>query len=108
MNPYDKARELAKAIEGSAQYKNFQEAKALIEEKPSAKAMVEDFQKKQLELQKKVLAGEEIDEKAQENLQELYSVLALDPDAANFLNTEFSLGQMIQEIMNILTDVLER
>ncbi|HHX03064.1 MAG TPA: YlbF family regulator [Tissierellia bacterium] len=107
MNPYDKARELAKAIEESPQYKNFQEAKKLIEDKPSAKKMVEDFQKKQLEYQRKALSGEE-DPEAENKLKELYAALSLDSDAANFMNTEFSLGQMLQEIMKILSDVLER
>lgn len=108
MNPYDKARELARSIEESSQYKNFQQAKSLLEDKPAAKTMVEDFQKKQLELQKRLLAGDELDEAAEEKMKELYGALSLDPDAANYLNTEYALGQMLQEIMKILSDVLER
>ena len=107
MNPYDKARELARAITESDEFKKFQAAKLGLEADDSAKSMIEDFQKKQFELQKKQMMGEELKDEDSQKIQELYGILSLNKVAGEFLQAEFGYARMMQDVMKILQDVLE-
>lgn len=107
MNPYDKARELARSIESSDVYKKFKELKSKVEADEATHAMIEDFQKKQFELQKKQMLGEELSEEDSKKLQELFSILSLNQLAADYMAAEFQFAQMMQDISKILADVIE-
>lgn len=108
MNPYDKARELRRAIEESEQYKKYLEAKKNLEADEQVKSMVDDFHQRQFDLQKRQLLGEEIQEAEQEKLQELLGILTMNPQASSYLQAEFSYGQMMNEISEILAEMMEQ
>lgn len=108
MNPYDKARELARAIEESDVYKTFKEIKTKVDANEKTKSMIEDFQKKQFETQKKQMLGEELTEEDSKKIQELFSILSLDSLASEYMSAEFQYAQMIQDISKILGEVLDQ
>lgn len=107
-NPYDKARELARSIEESDVFKKFKEVKSKVDQNEKTKAMIEDFQKKQFEIQKKQMLGEEPSEEDAKKLQELFGILSLDSVANEYMTAEFQYVQMIQDVSKILGEVLEQ
>lgn len=104
MNPYDKARELAKALKESPAAISFKEAKKAVESDEGAKKMIEDFELKRMAIQKKQLAGEEISEEDNKNLQELYEIIALNTLANAYLSAEYQLSIQMQEISKIISE----
>ena len=107
MNPYDKARELARAIKDSDAYKKFKVQKDLIDQDPETKQMISDFQKRQYELQLKQVNGEELSEDDSKKLQELFQILSLNNKASDFLAAEYQFGLMMQEISKTLSDIID-
>lgn len=107
-NPYDKARELARAIKDSDVYKKFKDQKTIMESDADTKAMIEDFQKRQFELQMKQANGEELTEADSAKLQELFQILSLNTKASDYLAAEYQFGLMMQDISKTLTDVIEQ
>lgn len=107
MNPYDKARELKKAIEVSQEYKSFIESKKQLEEDSAAKEMVEDFQEKQFELQRRQLMGEEISQEELDKTQELFGILSMNKLAADYMAAEFAYARLMQDISEVLAELME-
>lgn len=107
MNPYDKAHELKRAIEQSDVFKKYKEAKVRLDEDESAKKMVDDFREKQFDLQRRELLGEEVKETELEKIQELYTILNMNKNAADYLNAEFGYARLMQDISEILAEIME-
>lgn len=107
-NPYDKARELARAIKETDAYQKFVEQKAALEADPDTKAMVTDFSKRQFELQLKQANGEELSEADSKKLQELFQILSLNPKASDYLAAEYQFGMMMQDITKTLSDLMDQ
>lgn len=105
-NVYDAAHTLAHAIKDSEEFKKFRELEAEVKGNDSLKAMVEDFQKRQLELQAAQLQGIQPDEEKMNVLQELFSVLSKDPKAAEYFQAEMRFNQLMTDVSKILGDVM--
>lgn len=102
-NPIDKAHALAKAIKGSDEFQEFKSAAKEVKANEGSNKMVLDFEKKQFELQKKKLAGEDV-QKETEKLQELYSLLMQDPVAAKYVQKQMNFAIMMEDISKILAE----
>lgn len=107
MNPYDKARELARAIKESDAYQKFMAQKELMDADPETKSMISDFQKRQYELQLKQMNGEDLSEEDSKKLQELFQILSLNNKASDYLAAEYQFGLMMQEISKTLSDIID-
>lgn len=105
-NVYDAAHTLAHAIKDSEEFKKFRELEAEVKDNESLKAMVEDFQKRQLELQAAQLQGIQPDEEKMNKLQELFGVLSKDPKAAEYFQAEMRFNQLMTDVSKILGDVM--
>ena len=107
MNPYDKARELARSIKESDVYKKFREQKRLVDQDPETKTMITDFQKRQYEIQLKQMNEEELSEEDSQKLQELFQILSLNNKASDYLAAEYQFGLMMQDISKTLSDIID-
>jgi cell fate (sporulation/competence/biofilm development) regulator YlbF (YheA/YmcA/DUF963 family) len=107
MNVYDKAYELANAIRQLPEYKAFKEAYQKINENEQNKKMLEDFRKKQLEIQAKELSGEKVDPKEKEVLEKLWEILNLNPEISSYLSLEYALGKIMDDILKIIMEPME-
>jgi len=105
-NVYDAAHTLAHAIKDSEEFKMFRELEGQVKDNESLKTMVEDFQKRQLELQGLQLQGIQPDEEKITKLQELFAVLSKDPKAAEFFQAEMRFNQLMTDVSKILGDVM--
>ena len=106
-NPYDKARELSIAIKESQEYIDYTAAKERASHNPELVAVLNDYQEKQFDLQRKTLLGEEIGSDVMQQMQNLYQILAADPAAAAYLQAEYRFTMMVNDIYGVLGDIVK-
>lgn len=107
MNVYDKAYELVNAIKQLPEYITFKDAYRKVAANEQNRKMLENFRKKQLELQAKELSGEKINPEETETLKKLWDILNLNPDLKTYLSAEYSISRIMDDIMKILMEVME-
>jgi cell fate (sporulation/competence/biofilm development) regulator YlbF (YheA/YmcA/DUF963 family) len=107
MNVHDKAYELTRAIKESAEYKEMKEVKALIDADSDSKRMLDDFRKRQSELQQKIMAGEMPPQEEMQKMEKLYEVISLNPAARRLFDTERRLSVVMEDVQRIIAAPLE-
>ena len=105
-NVYDVARELVHSLKECDQYKNYKAAKAKIDANADLAKMINDFTEKGMELQTLTMTGQTPDEEVLSNYQQLYAVVMSDPSAAEYLNAQMSISQIIGEIYQMIGEAL--
>ena len=106
MNPYDLAHQLSKALQSSPQFVNFKQAQDKIKNDPSAREMLEDFRRQQLQLQKQIMAGLEIAPEQEEKLEKLHSIINMNTHIKEFMEAEYRLAVLMRDIEKIIADSL--
>ena len=106
MTAYDKAHELAKLLGSSDEYNLFKKAKYSLERDHENVKMLQNFRRKQLEIQMAQISGAEIDEEYIEQTEKLYEVLSMNPKINEYLNAEYRLSRMMSDIQKILGDAV--
>lgn len=102
MNIYDRAHELAKALQNSEEYQNLLVAKKGIDGDEQARKMVKDFVTKQMEIEYEMMAGKKQDQEKTEQLQKLYTLLAYNKGAKNFLDTYLRFQRTSADVYKII------
>ena len=106
MNVYDQAHQLAKAIKESEEFKRYQSAEDMIKTKPDLDQMIKDFQQKSMEIQLKQMSGEQPDAEDMQKIQQLYSIVAMDPLASNYMQNEMRFSIMMKDVYEILGEAI--
>ena len=106
-NVYDVARELVHSLKECDQYKNYKAAKAKIDANEDLAKMINDFTEKGLELQTMTMTGQTPDEDTLSKYQQLYAVVMSDPSAAEYLNAQMSISQIVSEIYQMRGEALQ-
>jgi cell fate (sporulation/competence/biofilm development) regulator YlbF (YheA/YmcA/DUF963 family) len=107
VNPYDKAHELARSIRSADAYVRLKAAKERIEQDLSVLGMIQDFRKRQWELQTEQMMGQEPSADALKTLQNLAEVVQLNADAREYLQAEYQVSQLAMDVQRILSEVVE-
>ena len=107
MNVYEEAHNLSRAIKECEEYKQYKQALDKIKEKPELDEMIQDFTKKQIEMQTKQAMGEEVDSDMAESIQKLSAIVMSDPAAADFIQTQVRFAIMIQDVYKIIAETVE-
>ena len=102
MNVYDEAHNLERAIRESQEFKDFDAAREKVKANPDLDHMLKDFAEKQIAIQAKQMMGEEVGPEAMEAVQKLYGIIASDPLAAEYLQTQMRFTIMMQDVYKIL------
>lgn len=105
MNVYDQAHQLARAIRESEEFKQFDATKKQIEANPELDKALKDFMTRQLELQTAQMMGQEVDQDAFQQMQQLSVVLMQDPLAANYLQCQMRFTMMMSDVYKIVGEV---
>lgn len=103
MNPYDKAHELAKALQASEEYRAFLAAKTALAADPDGQKMVKDFLAKKMEQEYEALAGKE-DAAKGEALKRMYDLLVVNARARDFMGAYFRFQRTMADISKIIGD----
>ncbi|NLY91943.1 MAG: YlbF family regulator [Firmicutes bacterium] len=106
MKPQVLAKELANSIRESQEYLAWQKAKEELEKHEAAKIMLEDFRKKQWELEKARLAGEKVQPEQEEQFKKLAEIIQYNPYVRDFLVAELNLNRLIMEIQRIIASAV--
>ena len=107
MNVYDQAHKLAQAIRESEEFKQFDATQKQIKANPELDQAINDFMKKQLELQTAQMMGQETDPNAFQQMQQLSVVLMQDPLAANYLQCQMRFSVMMADVYKIVGEVAD-
>lgn len=106
MSIYETAQLLAQQIKESDEYRAFRVAKELMKAEEGQYKMIQDFQIKQFEIQQAHLFQLDISEDKQQELERLYSLLSLNPAARNYLEAEFRVSRMINDVQKIIGEAI--
>lgn len=107
MNIYDDAHRLARSIKESSEFKEYKEKREIAFADSKNKEMVEDFQKRAIEIQMTQMSGEEPDQEKIEQIQKLESILMLNPIVKDYLMAEIRFTQIISDVYKILEDAMK-
>lgn len=105
MNTYDKAHELARALKQTTEFQNFVRVQSLVEQDPQAKAMLQEFFKKQWEAQHDAMRGMSSQEK-QEQLARMYEFMQNHASLKEFFAAEMKFGRLVTDIQGILAEAI--
>lgn len=107
MNPHDAAHILAKSLRESADFKELKDTQAELKTDQSARNMLLDFRKEQLEVQKQQFSGVEIASEQEEKLEKLYEVINMNNTIKRFLQAEYRVAVLLRDIHKIIGDATE-
>jgi cell fate (sporulation/competence/biofilm development) regulator YlbF (YheA/YmcA/DUF963 family) len=103
MHAMDHARELAKAIRETEEYREYAALKAEIDADAGIKSLVQEYKRLQTAMQMRMLAGQAMEGNDAQRFQSLNVLLFADQRTANFLMAEMRLQKMMAEIFGVLT-----
>lgn len=101
------ARQLARAIQESAEFQAYQEARRRVEADPTTRAMVHDFRQKSLDLQRLQWSGQEPERERLSQLESLFELLNYNPTARELLDAEVKLATLVAEAQKIISDAVD-
>lgn len=107
MNVYDIAYELKRALMESTELKDYKAALEKIKANPTNKRMLDDLRKKQMDLQAVHFSGKEPEKAKVEELEKLYSIVSINSDISNFLQCEYKLGMLMNDISKIISEAVD-
>ncbi len=107
MTPHDAAHALAKALRESPDFKELKEAQTSLKADQSAVNMLTDFRKEQFEIQKQQLSGVEVSPEQEKKLEKLFEVISLNALIKRFLQAEYRVAVLLQDVQKIIGDATE-
>lgn len=103
----DLARELVRALKESDEFKHFYKSKEKVMSDAYNHKMIREFQLKQWEIREAQLLDTEISEEKQQELERLYSLLSLNNVAREYLEAEFEVSRMVNDIQIIIGEAIQ-
>lgn len=101
------AHQLADAIRSSEEYRQFMAAKETVMENDADRKMLMEFHAKQLEFRHAQLLQADNNVDMMEDLERLYSVLSLNPSARAYLEQEFRISRVFNDVHAILGEAMK-
>src|SRR5690554_2233143 len=107
MEVFKKAEELAAAILNSDEYQRMIKARETVGEHSAASIMLRDFQNLQTELHRQQMEGVEVTPEQEEQLQNLFGVISINPYIRELIEAEFAFSAMMLQVNDILAQSLD-
>lgn len=104
---YDRAHQLARALQNSPEYRQFKEAKDKVGNNLEYKRILADFHLKQLEIQTMQMMGQQIPPERMKEYEKMGELLSYHPLVRDYLQAEFRLMQIVADIQKILAQALD-
>ncbi|HMM21876.1 MAG TPA: YlbF family regulator [Selenomonadales bacterium] len=102
MNIYDKAHDLARALQASSEYSAFLAAKEALKSDPQTQKLVQDFLRKKLEQEYEAMAGKGEDAAKTEQLAKMHELLAFNVKAKAYLEAYLRFQRVMADISKII------
>jgi len=103
----DLAHELARTLKESDEFKQFLKSKEKVKSNAGNHKMVREFQLKQWEIREAQMLDQEVSEEKQQELERLYSLVSLNPTAREYLEAEFEVSCMVNDIQRIIGEAIQ-
>ncbi|HUX47263.1 MAG TPA: YlbF family regulator [Desulfosporosinus sp.] len=103
----DLAYELARTLKASDEFKQFHKSKEKVMSDANNHKMIREFQLKQWEIREAQMLETEISEEKQQELERLYSLVSLNPAAREYLEAEFDVSRMVNDIQKIIGEAIQ-
>lgn len=107
VNPYDAAHNLARALRDSQEFQRFRQLRVGVEKDPKVKDMLDDFRRRQFELQAAQAMGKEPDSQTLEAAERLGEILSQHPGVSEYFQAELRLAQLLSDIQKIIAEAVE-
>lgn len=107
MNFYDKVYELVRCFKETDEYKIYMNLKEKIKKDGKYSKMLKDFKEKQTKMQMGYIESGKMDELAQKDLENTYSLLIQSENVRNFLESEIRLNVLLADMQKIIGEGLK-
>lgn len=107
MAAHDLAYELARTLKESNEFKQFNKSKEKVMSDANNHKMVREFQLKQWEIREAQMLENEVSEEKQQELERLYSLVSINPAAREYLEAEFEVSRMVNDIQQIIGEAIQ-
>lgn len=102
MSVYDLANRIARQIKKSDEYKEYLKKREKVISNEKTKEMLLDFQQEQMKLQAKQLSGEDLNDEEKEKLENLRELVELNSNLKEYLQAEYKVNIMLNDIQKIV------
>ena len=103
MYVYDEANNLAKAIQESKEYKEYEAIKNKVSSDIEMKKKIDDFEKLRYDVQSMAFQGKQDEEKTKK-LQEMYTILNEDKRIKEYFDIEVRFNIMLADVNRIISE----
>jgi len=103
----DLAHELARTLKESDEFKQFLKSKEKVMSDANNHKMVREFQLKQWEIREAQMLEQEISEEKQQELERLYSLVSISPMAREYIEAEFEMSCIVNDIQKIIGEAIQ-
>ena len=103
MQAMDAARELAKAIQETPEYREYAALKKEIDADQGIKALVQEYRRLSSSMQMRMLSGQNMDAEETQRFNSLNMLLFADSRTSGFLLAEMKMQRLMAEIFGVLT-----
>ena len=103
MYVYDEANNLAKAIQESKEYKEYETIKKQVSSDAEMKKKIDDFEKLRYDVQAMAFQGRQDEEKTKK-LQEMYTILNEDKKIKEYFDIEVRFNIMLADVNRIISE----
>ena len=107
MNFYDKVHELVRCFKETEEYKTYMGLKAEIKKDAKYSTMLKEFKDKQTKMQMAYIESGKMDEIAQKELENTYSLLIQSETVRSFLESEIRLNVLLADMQKIIGEGLK-
>lgn len=105
---YDKTHELAKMIEQEENYTTVKQLTEKVMSNSEHMELIENFRRKQYEIQRKQFEGKPLEESEVSELNNLYEKISTYEEIKKLIDAEERLSILFQDLNRILTEPLEK
>ena len=106
-NPYDKAYELARALQNSDEVKGLQKAWQKASQHPDHRRILEQYRQIAGEVQTIQMQGQEPRQEMMDELNRLMDEIRSEPQLLHYMEAEVRVGQLMTDMMRILGEPLQ-
>lgn len=107
MDPFEQARVLAAVLRRSDEYRAYCKAKEKAFALEANQKLIRRYKKEQFKAQAAVMSGERIDEDTAEQLRRMGNVVQFNREVSAFLQAEYRINQLMNEIFRILGQAVD-
>lgn len=107
MSVYDRAHELARMLRESGEYQDYTRARHAISTEGTARSILVDYRKNQMQVQAARLTGKEPPAPALKELERLGGIIDMHKPISDFLRAENRLLTLLADIQKILGQSLD-